>query len=121
MPQSLPTESVSRFYQKRCSRISTGARPENDSLSDRVDEVHLDEVSDVRLRLADRRVMILVGGRDFRTRMQTELKVLDAADRQDVAALGFLKVTDAKRLLDGGEIAYLNASRAERVIVGLAH
>ncbi len=75
----------------------------------------------MRLRLADRRVMILVGGRDFRTRLQTALKVLDAADRQDVAALGFLKVTDAKRLLDGGEIAYLNASRAERVIVGLAH
>lgn len=104
-------------YQKLLADLNQ----ESDSLSDRVDEVHLDEISDVRLRLADRRVMILVGGRDFRARLQTALKVLDAADRQDVAALGFLKVTDAKRLLDGGEIAYLNASRAERVIVGLAH
>jgi cell division septal protein FtsQ len=102
-------------------RLLVDLDQENDSLSDRVDEVHLDEVTDVRLRLADRRVMILVGDRDFRARLQTALKVLDAADRQDVAALGFLKVTDARRLLDGGEIAYLNASRAERVIIGLAH
>jgi cell division protein FtsQ len=104
-------------YQKLLADLDR----ENDSLSDRVDEVHLDEISDVRLRLGDRRVMILVGSRDFRARLQTALKVLDAADRQDVTALGFLKVTDAKRLLEGGEIAYLNASRAERVIVGLAH
>jgi cell division septal protein FtsQ len=103
-------------YQQLLAELDGGPA----RLSEVVDEVNLGDLQDVRLRLASRRLTVMVGERDFRPRLEAALKVLRAIERQDLAALGLLKVTDAERLLRGGRIAYLNATRPDRVIVGLA-
>ena len=103
-------------YQQLLSELDGGQPP----LSEMVDEVNLSDGQDARLRLADRRVTVMVGDRDYRARLGAALKVLDAIERKDLSALGLLKVTDAERLVKGGRVAYLNATRPDRVIVGLA-
>jgi len=89
-------------------------------LSEAVDEMDLGDLQDVQLRLADKRIKVILGDHDFRARLASALKVLHAVERKDLSALGLLKVTDAERLVKGGRIAYLDATRPDRVIVGLA-
>jgi len=103
-------------YQQLLGELDRG----EPQLSEMVDEVDLDDLQDVRLRLADKRVTVVLGDRDFRPRLEAACKVLDAVERKDLSALGLLRVTDAERLVKGGRIAYLNATRPEHVIVGLA-
>ncbi len=89
-------------------------------LSARVDEVMLDDVNGLKLRVNEGRVTVTVGAEDFRHRTAEALKVLDAVAHRDVAALRVLKLTDAERLLSGPPIAYINATLSDRVVVGLA-
>jgi cell division septal protein FtsQ len=97
------------------------ALDEHDSkLSPRIDEVILDDVNGIKLRVSDGRVTVTVGTEDFYARTQEAFKVLDAVARRDVAALRVLKLTDAERLLSGPPIAYINATLTDRVVVGLA-
>ncbi|HZN11605.1 MAG TPA: hypothetical protein VFC61_08005, partial [Blastocatellia bacterium] len=103
-------------YQQLLADLDGGRPP----LSDRVDEVYLEDVEDIRLRPTDRRVMVVVGARHFRARLKSALEVLEAVDRRDLSALRLLRVSDAQRLVGGGRIAYLNTTHEERVVVGLA-
>jgi hypothetical protein len=89
-------------------------------LSQRVDEVILDEVNGLKLRVNEGRVTVSIGTEDFRHRTEEAFKVLDAVARRDVAALQILKLSDAERLLSGPPIAYINATLSDRVVVGLA-
>jgi hypothetical protein len=89
-------------------------------LSSRIDEVIFDDEKNIRLILKDQQVAVLVGQDDFRTRLNAALDVLDAIRRKDPQALQVLKIEDAQRLLEGGKVAYLNATIPKRVIVGLA-
>lgn len=93
---------------------------EEPKLSDKVDEINLDDVSDVRLRLVERKISVLLGEINFRARLEAALKILDAVDRKDVAALNLLNVSDAERIVNGGRVAYLRAVRDDRVIVGMS-
>ena len=87
--------------------------------SEEIDEVSLKDVQAVRLHLLKRKVSVMVGAGEFRSRLEKAIKVLDAIERKDLSALGFFKITDAERLVNGGDISYLNVTHPERVIVGL--
>jgi hypothetical protein len=64
-------------------------------------------------------VSVLVGGAEFRARVEKALKVLDAIERKDLSTLGFYKITEARRVIES-RISYLNVTHPERVVVGLA-
>ena len=89
-------------------------------LSPRIDEVMLDDVNGLKLRVSNGRVTVTVGTQDLRQRTQEALKALDAVERRDIAALRVLKLSDAERLLSGPPIAYINATLNDRLVVGLA-
>ncbi|NOT63050.1 MAG: FtsQ-type POTRA domain-containing protein [Acidobacteria bacterium] len=89
-------------------------------LSPRIDEVMLDDVNGLKLRVNEGRVVVTIGTENYRYRTEEALKVLDAVTRRDVTALRVLKLTDAERLLSGPPIAYINATLSDRVVVGLA-
>ena len=88
-------------------------------LSEEIDEVSLKDVQGVRLHLLKRKVSVMVGGTEFRPRLEKAIKVLDAIERKDHSALGFFKIADAEKLVNGNRISYLNVTHPERVIVGL--
>jgi cell division protein FtsQ len=89
-------------------------------LSRQVDEVIFDGVNGLKLRVKESQVEVLVGTRELRKRLLEALKILDAVERKDISALQLLKISDAERLLGNKPIAYINATVAERAIVGLA-
>jgi cell division protein FtsQ len=88
-------------------------------LSEQIDEVNLKDVQAVRLHLLKRSVNVMVGGAEFRSRLEIALKVLDAIERKDLSTLDFYKIADAQRVSES-RISYLNVIRPEQVIVGLA-
>jgi cell division septal protein FtsQ len=104
------------MYQQLLREVD-GVEP---PLSSRIDEVIFDQERNIRLILKDQQVAVLVGQEDFRTRLNAALDVLDAIRKKDLQALQVLKIEDAQKLLDGGKVAYLNATIPKRVIVGLA-
>lgn len=104
------------LYQQLLDELDRG----EPRLSEVVDEVNLGDPQEVRLRLADKRLTVIIGDRDFRPRLEAALKVLDAIARKDLSMLGLFKVTDAERLMKGAPVVYLRATRPDRVIVGLA-
>ncbi len=104
-------------YQQLLTELDQGEPP----LSEKIDEVNLENLKDVQLRLADKRITVKVGEREFRPHLESALKVLSAIERKDISTLGLFKVTDAERLIKGSSrIAYLRATQTDRVIVGLA-
>lgn len=104
-------------YQQLLAELDQGQSP----LSEKIDEVNLEDLKDVQLRLAGKRITVKVGEREFRTRLESALNVLGAIERKDISTLGLFKVTDAERLIKGSNrIAYLNAMHPGRVTVGLA-
>jgi cell division protein FtsQ len=103
-------------YQQLLAELDQG----EPRLSEILDEVNLGDLTDVRLRLMDKRVTVIVGEHEFRSRLEAALKVLNAIERKDISTLGLFKVTDAERLIKGNRIASLNATQPGRVIVGLA-
>jgi cell division protein FtsQ len=102
-------------YQLLLNELDQGGA----KLSEEIDEVDLKEVQAVRLRLKHK-INVFVGGSEFRSRLEKANKVLDAVERKDLSTLGFFKITDADRLVNGSRISYLNVTHTERVIVGLA-
>lgn len=104
-----------QVYQLLLNELDQGGA----KLSEEVDEVDLKDVQAVRLMLK-RKISVFVGSSEFRSRLEKANKVLDAVERKDLSTLGFFKITDADRLINGSRISYLNVTHAERVIVGLA-
>jgi cell division septal protein FtsQ len=109
-----------RRHLELVQQLLTALDERDPKLSPRIDEVILDDVNGIKLRVSDGRVTVTVGTQDFYARTQEALKVLDAVAQRDVAALRVLKLTDAERLLSGPPIAYINATLSDRVVVGLA-
>jgi cell division septal protein FtsQ len=89
-------------------------------LSPQVDEVIFDGVDGLKLRVREGRVVVLVGTKDFRKRLEEALRILQAVERKDISALQLMRISDAERLLSGKPIAYINATVPGRAIVGLA-
>ncbi len=102
-------------YQKLLNELDQGGA----KLSEEIDEVSLKDVQGVRLHLLKRKVSVMVGGTEFRSRLEKAIKVLDAIERKDLSALGFFKIADAEKLVNGNRISYLNVTHPERVVVGL--
>ncbi|HWQ33468.1 MAG TPA: FtsQ-type POTRA domain-containing protein [Blastocatellia bacterium] len=88
---------------------------EEPKLSDKVDEITLEDIHDVRLRLVEKNISVMLGDTNFRARLASALKILDAVERKDVAALGLLNASDAERIIKGERVAYLRATRDDRV------
>lgn len=89
-------------------------------LSDKVDEVTLEDIHDVRLRLVEKNISVMLGETNFRTRLESALRILDAVERKDVAALGLLNASDAERIFKGERVVYLRATRDDRVQIKFA-
>ena len=102
------------MYKKLLNELDQGGA----KLSEEVDEVELKDVQGVRLHLLKRKVSVMVGGAEFRPRLEKAIKVLDAIERKDLSALGFFKIADAEKLVNGNRISYLNVTHPERVVVG---
>jgi cell division septal protein FtsQ len=68
-------------------------------LWDRVDEVDLRYVNDARLQLTESAIVVRVGDKDYRARLQAALELLEAVRRGDAATLARYHVTDVSRLL----------------------
>ena len=109
-----------RRHLELVQQLLTALDEREPRLSPRIDEVILDDVNGIKLRVSEGRVTVTVGEEDFYRRAQEAFKVLDAVEHRDVAALRVLKLTDAERLLSGPPIAYINATLSDRVVVGLA-
>jgi cell division septal protein FtsQ len=103
------------LYKKLINELDQGGA----KLSEEIDEVSLKDVQGVRLHLLKRNVSVMVGSTDFRPRLEKAIKVLDAIERKDLSALGFFKIADAEKLVNGNRISYLNVTHPERVVVGL--
>lgn len=104
------------IYQRLLSDLDQGSA----KLSEQIDEIKLNDIQAVRLHLQKYNVEVLVGGVEFRARVEKALKVLEAIERKDLSTLGFFKITDAERLVRGNRISYLNVTSPEHVVVGLA-
>jgi Cell division septal protein len=101
--------------------IVTELTERGDRLIDRIDEVHFDDVDGIYLQLTNKRIKILAGPGDYRKQVETALQVLDAIERKDIEKLELFRVTDAARLLDGANVAYINTRTPNRVVIGLAN
>ncbi len=104
-----------QIYERLLKELDQGGT----KLSEEIDEVELKDVQAVRLHLLKRKVYVMVGGKDFRTRLEIALKVLEAIERKDLSTLSFYRIADAQRVSES-RIAYLNVIRPEQVVVGLA-
>jgi cell division septal protein FtsQ len=69
------------------------------NLWDRVDEVDLRYANDARLQLTENAVVVRVGDKEYRSRLQAALELLEAVRRGDVDTLARYHVTDVNRLL----------------------
>ena len=70
-----------------------------DNLWDRLDEVDIKYLKDVKVRLADNGVVVRLGDGDYRTRLITALSLLDAVKRGDTEMLARYRVPDIGKLL----------------------
>jgi cell division protein FtsQ len=100
-------------YQRLLAELN-----QSPSLLEEVDEVNVADWRSARLNLAEKRVSVIVGEDDFFARLKQALEVLDKVKHGDFS--GVLRPSDAERLAQGARIAYLNVTRPDRVIVGLA-
>lgn len=100
-------------YQKLLAELS-----ESPSSLQEVDEINLSDWHSARLNLSARRVSIILGEEDYLARFKQALDVLDKVKHGDFS--GVLKPSDAERLAQGARIAYLNVTRPNQVIAGLA-
>jgi cell division septal protein FtsQ len=104
-----------QLYERLLNELDQGAT----KLSEEIDEVELKDVQAVRLHLLKRKVHVMVGGTDFRARLEIALKVLEAIERKDLSTLSFYRIADVQRVSES-RISYLNVIRPEQVVVGLA-
>lgn len=101
-------------------QLMTALDSEGTKLSEKMDEIILDDPNELEIRLLEKRIRVQLGEANYRSRLEAALKVLEAVERRDLNALTLLKVSDAERLLENaGRISYLNATQEDRVIVGL--
>jgi cell division septal protein FtsQ len=114
------TKEASREKLKVYEQLMTALDSEGTKLSENVDEIILDDLNDLEIRLLKKRIRVQLGEANYRSRLEAALNVLEAVERCDLNALTLLKVSDAERLLaNAGRISYLNATQEDRVIVGL--
>lgn len=102
------------IYKQLRSELSEGSEPKWGLL----DQIDLEHVPHVNLQLARPPVMIRVGSRDFRNRLETALKVLDAIKRGDSELLRRYKLDDPDRLIENaGRIYVVNVARPDRIAI----
>jgi len=111
-------KQVNRHWIAMYKRLMEELDQTKPPLSSRIDEIFFDKDAGVRLRLAEKREVVLIGQEDFRTRLNVALDILAAIGRKDLDALNVLRIGDAERLF-GGKINYVNVNDPKRPIVGL--
>jgi cell division septal protein FtsQ len=94
------SERAAADNRERVSRYSEIQKALADGeLWDRIDEVDLRYVGDERLQLTDNAIVVRVGDKEYRSRLQAALELLEAVRRGDVATLARYHVADVSRLL----------------------
>jgi cell division septal protein FtsQ len=111
-------KQINRHWIAMYKRLMAELDQTEPPLSSRIDEIIFDKVAGVRLRLAEKREVVLVGTEDFRARLNLALDILAAINRKDLEALNVLRIGDAERLLNG-KINYVNVNDPKRPVVGL--
>jgi cell division protein FtsQ len=111
-------KQINRHWITMYKRLMAELDQAEPPLSSRIDEIFFDKDAGVRLRLAEKREVVLIGKEDFRTRLNVALDILAAIGRKDLDALNVLRIGDAERLLSG-KINYVNVNDPKRPVVGL--
>jgi cell division protein FtsQ len=85
---------------------------EADGLWDKLDEVDVRYLNDVKVHLADSSIVVRIGDRDFRGRLQTALGLIAAVRRGDSTMLARYHVPDVGRLLASADsIEFVDMAR----------
>ncbi len=96
-------DTTDRAMAENRDRIATYAALQTalaeGDLWDRLDEVDIKYLKDVKVRLADNGVVVRLGDGDYRTRLITALSLLDAVKRGDTEMLARYRVPDIGKLL----------------------
>jgi len=118
-------DQPSKYNQERLAvyqKLMTDLDSSSEKLSSRIQEVFFKKWPEVYVTIEapDKEGVITVylGKEEFRIRLNAALDVLDAINRQDLAALNVFRISDAEKLI-GARISYLNATSPNRVVVGL--
>ncbi|HSE98951.1 MAG TPA: FtsQ-type POTRA domain-containing protein [Blastocatellia bacterium] len=86
-----------------------------------IDEIDLTTLRYVSMRLASPPVTIVVGGKDFRNRFDTAIKVLGAIRRSDFEMLSRFRVQDPESLISNADnIDFIDTSRADRIVLNFS-
>jgi hypothetical protein len=86
-----------------------------------VDEIDLTTLRYVNMRLASPPVTVVVGGKDFRNRFDTAIKVLEAIRRGDSELLGRFRMQDPERLINNADnIDFIDTSRSDRIVLNFS-
>jgi hypothetical protein len=94
---------------------------EPDAIWDRIDQIDLTFVNDVRLRLTNPpnpSVQIVLGSKDFRNRTETALKILDAIQKHSLEMLGRYSLKNVQQFVDDpASLGSIDTSRADRLVL----
>jgi hypothetical protein len=86
-----------------------------------IDEVDLSLPKDVDIHLIRPPVLVHIGGREFRNRAETALKIADAIRRGDAGMLSRLSVRDADSVArNQDQISFIDAARSDGVVLSFA-
>ncbi|HWP41993.1 MAG TPA: hypothetical protein VNO14_02070, partial [Blastocatellia bacterium] len=105
------------LYKQIESEFKAGPEP----VWNLIDEIDLTTPRYVNMRLASPPVTIVVGGKDFRNRFDTAIKVLGAIRRGDSELLSRFRVQDPERLINNRDnIDFIDTSRADRIVLNFS-
>ncbi|HEY6331032.1 MAG TPA: FtsQ-type POTRA domain-containing protein [Blastocatellia bacterium] len=102
------------LYRKMQHDFSQGP----DAIWDRIEDIDLMFVTDVRARLIKPPVQIILGSEDFQNRAETALKILDAIEKQNLEMLGRFRLKNVQQFVDDpASLAAIDTSRADRLVL----
>ncbi|HUK92318.1 MAG TPA: FtsQ-type POTRA domain-containing protein [Blastocatellia bacterium] len=102
------------LYKKMQQEFSQGPTP----IWDRIEEIDLMFIKDVRVRLIKPSVLIQLGSSDFQNRAETALKILDAIQRRNLEMLSRYSVKNVQQFIDNPEsLSSIDTSRGNSIVL----
>jgi cell division protein FtsQ len=89
-------------------------------LAARLEEIDLSHPEDVRVQMSGTRVVIQLGGEDYRARLVQALAVLDALQKRDANALARISITDPRILERAARVNFVNVVNPTQISLGFA-
>jgi hypothetical protein len=104
-------------YQEIQTEFTEGPNP----IWSLIDQIDLAFIQDVNVRLVKTSITVHLASHDFRNRMETALRILDAIKRGDKELLGRFRVQDPDKLIKNADhIVYIDAARPDRIVLNFS-